>query len=99
MKKERSSKPAKTPISLFHKVGLWVASVGATGLITLAVQGILPKMSLPIAGLLFGSVSIAIYFVWRWVSFERPVELSKKFPITSKELRREKKHFYDSFPH
>ena len=48
--------------------------------------------------LMFIGLCIAYYFVWNWVFYERPAELEKKLPITSKELRRRKKEFYDSPP-
>jgi hypothetical protein len=34
-------------------------------------------------------------FVWRWVFFERGPELDRKIPVSSKELRRRKKEFFD----
>lgn len=48
--------------------------------------------------LMFIGLCIAYYFVWNWFFYERPAELEKKLPITSKELRRRKKEFYDSLP-
>lgn len=33
--------------------------------------------------------------VWRWVFFERGPELDRKIPVSSKELRRRKKEFFD----
>jgi len=34
-------------------------------------------------------------FVWRWVFFERGPELDRKIPVSSKELRRRNKEFFD----
>jgi hypothetical protein len=39
---------------------------------------------------------ILFSFVWRWVFFERSAELDKKIPVSSKELRKRKKEFFDS---
>jgi hypothetical protein len=48
--------------------------------------------------LTFTGLCIAYYFVWKWFFYERPAELEKKLPITSKELRRRKREFYDNLP-
>ena len=45
--------------------------------------------------IIFSGLCIAFYFVWNWALYERPAELARKFPITSKELRRRKKELYD----
>jgi hypothetical protein len=33
-----------------------------------------------------------------WVFFEHPAEIAKKLPISSIELRRKKKKFFDTLP-
>jgi hypothetical protein len=45
--------------------------------------------------LIFVALWIGFYFTGIWVAADRPDELNRKFPITSKELRRRKKEFYD----
>jgi hypothetical protein len=47
--------------------------------------------ALPILVLLW----IGFYFTGRWVAVDRPAELNKKIPVSSKELRRRTKAFYD----
>jgi len=44
---------------------------------------------------IFIGLWIAIYFAGVWVAVDRPAELNRKFPFSSKELRRRKKEFYD----
>jgi hypothetical protein len=41
------------------------------------------------------AVWIAFYLIGVWVVVDRPAELSRKLPISSKELHRRKKEFYD----
>jgi len=48
--------------------------------------------------LIFVGFCIAFYFLWIWVFVERPAELAKKLPISSKELRRKRQEFYDNLP-
>jgi hypothetical protein len=45
--------------------------------------------------IIFIALSIGFYSAGIWVAIDRPVELDKKFPIGSKELRRRKKAFFD----
>jgi hypothetical protein len=45
--------------------------------------------------LLFIVLWVGIYFTGIWTIFYRPAELDKKIPISSKELRKRKKQFYD----
>jgi hypothetical protein len=42
---------------------------------------------------------VASCFVGHWIMLERPDELRKKYPISSKELRRKNREFYDNLPH
>ncbi|HXM21751.1 MAG TPA: hypothetical protein VN948_10855 [Terriglobales bacterium] len=45
--------------------------------------------------LVFIGLWIGFYFTGTWTIIDRPAELDRKFPISSKELRRRKKEFYD----
>jgi hypothetical protein len=47
---------------------------------------------------IFVGAYVASYLVWNWTFFERPAELKKKMPISSKELQRRTKEFYDNLP-
>jgi hypothetical protein len=48
--------------------------------------------------LIFIGFCFAFYFVWNWFLYERPAELRKKLPTSSKELRKREKEFFDSLP-
>jgi len=44
---------------------------------------------------IFAGLWIGFYFAGIWAAADRPAELDKKFPTSSKELRKRKKTFYD----
>src|SRR5450631_3524561 len=46
---------------------------------------------------MFAGLCVAFYFGVIWV-FQRPAQLSKKLPISGKELRRKRQRFFDSLP-
>jgi hypothetical protein len=48
--------------------------------------------------LIFAILAVAFYVLWMWVFFEHPAEIAKKLPISSKELHRKKKEFFDNLP-
>jgi 4-hydroxybenzoate polyprenyltransferase len=78
-------------------IGAWVLGI-ATALFPVAIAvHFHPDLPLIIILPLYGFSTLVLAFAWR-VYFERPKELDKKIPISSKELRRRKKEFYDSLP-
>ena len=64
-------------------------------LITAGVYGLWPGMHIALILLLFIGLSVGFYFAGIWATVERPAELDRKFPISSKEVRRRKKEFHD----
>ena len=64
-------------------------------LIAVKVYGVWPQMHIALVILIFIGLGVGFYFVGIWAVVDRPAELNKKFPISSKELRRRKKEFYD----
>jgi hypothetical protein len=48
--------------------------------------------------LIFLGLAVAFYAVWMWVFFEHPAEIAERGPISSQELRRKRKRFFDSLP-
>src|SRR5450631_1472915 len=46
---------------------------------------------------IFAGLCVMCYFVMMWM-FQRPAELSKKVPLSSKELGGKRQRFYDSLP-
>jgi len=74
--------------------GICLATIYAT-LITVTVHGVWHGLHAAPTFVLFISLWTGFYFAGIWASTERRAELSKKFPISSKELRRRKRQFYD----
>jgi hypothetical protein len=81
-----------------QRIGVWFYAVASALLLMIGVPHFSTKMGLLPTTLIFSGLFIGFYFAWRWVFFERLDELDKKFPVSSKELRRRKKEFYDSLP-
>src|SRR5437763_3434501 len=48
--------------------------------------------------LIFLGLAVAFYALWMWVFFEHPAEIAERVPISSQELRRKRKRFFDSLP-
>jgi len=74
--------------------GASLATIYST-LITGATYGFLGGLRFGLVLSIFIGLWIAIYFAGVWAAVDRPAELIRKFPISSKELRRRKKEFYD----
>jgi hypothetical protein len=74
-------------------LGILLATIYA-GLITAAVHTWTGLHTAPTL-LVFAGLWIGFYFAGIWAATDRPAELDKRFPISSKELRRRKKTFYD----
>ena len=75
-----------------------IASVGlalTTGIFPVSVANRLNRhLSLGVLLLIYGASVVMFSCAWR-VYFDRPEELDKEIPISSHELRRRKKEFYD----
>jgi hypothetical protein len=56
---------------------------------------LLAKLGAIRALLIISTFAGGFYLVGTWVMVDRPAELKKKIPISSKELRRRTKLFYD----
>lgn len=80
-----------------RRLGSWLYSIGSALLVTTLIRGSNPTLRPGTILLIIGGFCVAFYFLWTWVFFERPAELDKKLPINSKELRRKRKEFFDSF--
>lgn len=74
--------------------GLLYAGVFAP-LIAAMVHGRWPRLPIVLIVIIFVALIIGFYFVGIWVAIDRPAELDKKFPISSKELRRRKKALFE----
>lgn len=74
--------------------GACLATIYAT-LIIGTVYELWSGLHITLALLIFIALWIGFYFAGVWAAVDRPAELNRKFPISSKELRRRKKTFYD----
>ena len=78
-----------------QRVGVWLYALGSAVLTIVAFGGLYPDFQPRSLLIVFFVLSIIFSFVWRWVFFERGPELDRKIPVSSKELRRRKKEFFD----
>jgi len=74
--------------------GVCLATMYST-LITWIVYGVVGGLRPVLLILVFVAMWIGIYFAGVWAAVDRPAELNRKLPTSSKELRRQKKSFYD----
>jgi len=59
------------------------------------VYGVAGGLRRGVVILVFLAMWIGIYLAGVWAAVDRPAELNRKLPTSSKELRRQKKSFYD----
>jgi hypothetical protein len=74
--------------------GVSLATIYAT-LIAETIYDICPGMHVWLVWLIFICLFTGLYCAGFWALVDRPVELDRKFPTSSKELRRRKKELYD----
>ncbi len=84
------------PLRPLYRIGLWVCGLAPATLVTVAMEGFAPHLRPGTVVSVFLVAWVASYFVGYWIMIERPAELRKKLPTSSKELRRRTKEFYDS---
>jgi hypothetical protein len=74
--------------------GVCLATMYAT-LVTAIVYGLWRGLHVTLVFIVFVTLWIGFYFTGIWIAVDRPDELRKKNPISSKELSRRKREFYD----
>ena len=57
-----------------------------------------PTFGFAVVFLIFVVLTATLYVLWMWVFFEHPAEIAEKLPISSIELRKKKKNFFDTLP-
>jgi len=82
----------KKNVGLFSGICLGTVAVGLFGVI---FSGFLRSLNVVLAVLLVMGLWIGFYFAGVWATTDRSDELDRKFPISSSELRKRKKDFYD----
>ena len=78
-----------------QRIGAWLYALAFAVLTIVAFGGLYPHFRARALLVAFFALWILFSFVWRWVFFERGPELDKKIPLSSKELRRRKKAYFD----
>jgi hypothetical protein len=77
-----------------------IGTVVISGMLAIGSAGIFgAKMAHPsLVGIVvfFAASWGLIYLLWEWLFITRPRQVEKNVPITSTELRRRRKHFFDS---
>jgi hypothetical protein len=64
-------------------------------LVVAAVNGLWSRIGAWPTAILLLALGLGFYLAGVWAFLDRPVELDRKIPVSSKELRRRKKEFYD----
>jgi len=78
--------------SIGRVVGVCTAAIYGS-FIMIGVHDFWPNMSTLAMILLAGAVCVVLYLAGRWIAARK--ELNKRLPISSKELRRRRKEFYE----
>jgi hypothetical protein len=78
-----------------QRVGAWLYALFSAALTIAAFGGLYPNFRPRSLLIVFLVLWILFSFVWRWVFFERGPELKNKIPVSSKELRKRKKEYFD----
>jgi hypothetical protein len=74
--------------------GVLLATVYAS-LIVISARHLWPELHIALSCLVFVFLWIGFYLAGVWTLVDRPAELNRKLPISSQELRRRRKAFYD----
>jgi len=74
--------------------GVLLATMYAT-LVTGIIYGLWSALHIGSVVSIFVALWIGFYFTGVWAAGDRPAELKRKFPVSSKDLRRRKKEFFD----
>ena len=78
---------------LVQRVATWLYALASA---VLALVAFHPNVRPIFLLVIFVAMWILFRIVWGWVFFQRRAELDKKIPVSSKELRKRKKEFFDS---
>jgi hypothetical protein len=78
---------------LVQRVATWLYALASA---VLALVAFHPKVRPIFLLVIFVAMWVLFRIVWGWVFFQRRAELNKKILVSSKELRKRKKEFFDS---
>ena len=82
--------------SWIARISAWLYALVAAFLTTVAFGMLIPQVRFGLLVLLFIALWAVFVLAWHWLVFVRLEELDKKIPLSSNELRRRKKEFFDS---
>lgn len=88
------AEPTKSTIVLV-RITSGLMGIAYAGFATLLIHQLWPSMEMIPGVLVFIALWVGFYKAGVWMFIDRPIELTKKFPITSDEVRRRRKAFYD----
>jgi protein-S-isoprenylcysteine O-methyltransferase Ste14 len=88
------AEPTKRTIVLV-RITSGLIGLAYAGFATLFLHKFWPSMEMIPGVLVFIILLIGFYIAGVWMFIDRPIELNKKFPITSNEVRKRRKAFYD----
>jgi hypothetical protein len=78
---------------LVQRLGSWLYALASA---VLALVAFHPNVRPIFLLVIFVPMWLLFRIVWGWIFFQRRAELDKKIPVTSRELRKRKKEFFDS---
>ena len=76
-----------------QRVGAWLYALASA---VLAMVAFHPNVRPIFLVVIFIVMLVLFRIVWGWIFFQRRAELDKKIPVSSKELRKRKKEFFDN---
>jgi len=76
-----------------QRVGAWLYALASA---VLALVAFHPNVRPIFLVVIFVVMLVLFRSVWGWIFFQRRVELDKNLPVSSKELRKRKKEFFDN---
>jgi hypothetical protein len=78
---------------LVQRLGSWLYALASA---VLALVAFHPNVRPIFLLVIFVAMWLLFRIVWGWIFFQRRAELDKKIPVTSRELRKRQKEFFDS---
>jgi hypothetical protein len=78
---------------LVQRLGSWLYALASA---VLALVAFHPNVRPIFLLVIFVAMWLLFRIAWGWIFFQRRAELDKKILVTSRELRKRKKEFFDS---
>ena len=88
----------KQPLPAVHKIGIAIVAVPVAWFLTFIPELFVPNIRPGMKFITFGMSYALACYLWKWLFFDRSLEIQKKLPISSREHRENRKRFYDELP-